>query len=123
MVSLSPASLRARSLEHAQVIVLLGGAQLEQTRSGVVELERGALGRHGVREHGHDRVQVSRVAAAGHSGTRRVLQPLDLGSAERELVEELLRLGSGDSLGKICDLQDSTQHWKETGINKGKFNP
>lgn len=114
-LSLSPDSLRARSLQHAQVVVLFGGAQFEQTPAAVVEFEGGALSRHGVGEHGHHGVEVSGVAgvspsAAGAPGTLRVLQPLDLGAAERELVKELLGLQTGNALGEVSHLQHPTHH-------------
>ena len=66
-LSLSLSSLGAGSLQHAQVIVLFGGAQLKQAASAVVEFEGSALGGHGVGEHGHHRVQVCRVVAVPHA--------------------------------------------------------
>lgn len=114
-------SLRTGSLQHSQVIVLFGGPQFEEAGPAVVKFEGSTLGSHGAREHCHYCVQVGRVATvalpsrngpgpSGGSWPRRpctrtgaaaacsssaslgLLQPLDLGTAHRQLVEELLSL-------------------------------
>jgi len=137
---LSPPSLRAGPLQHAQVIVLFGGPQFEEAGSAVVKFEGSTLGGHGAGEHGHDSVEVSRVdslpphagpepgggpgpcrpppgtgATAPSPASLGLLQPLDLGTAHGQLVEELLSLWSGDPLRQVRHLQDSTHHCRETG--------
>lgn len=111
-------SLRTGSLQHAQVVVLFGGPQFEEAGPAVVKFEGSTLGSRGAGEHCHYCVEVSRVAAVAlcshdgsgpgsgsrrgaHNGTTTTLpspaslgflQPLNLGSTHRKLVEEFFSL-------------------------------
>lgn len=118
-------SLRTGSLQHTQVIVLFGGPKFEETGPTVVKFEGSTLGSHSARKHSHYSVEVSRVTpihlhssrssswgtrATGSSSSAsvRLLQPLDLGTTHRELVEELFSVWTWNPLWQVCYLQNST---------------
>lgn len=130
-------SLRTGSLQHTQVIVLFGGPQFEEAGPAVVKFEGSTLGSHGAGEHCHYCVEVSRVVAialcsphsgpgpsggswprgtcagtgaAASSASLGLLQPLDLGTAHRQLVEELLCFWTRNPLWQVCYLENSTHH-------------
>lgn len=127
-------SLRTGSLQHTQVIVLFGGPQFEEACCAVVKFEGSTLGSHGAGEHCHYCVEMSRIVAvtlkspcgswprrtctrAGATASRStsaslgLLQPLDLGTAQRQLVEELFRLWTGNPVWQVCYLKYTTHHW------------
>lgn len=131
-------SLRTGPLQHTQVIVLFGGPQFEEAGPAVVKFEGSTLGSHGAWEHCHDRVEVSRIAAVAlrhgprpgrgswprgpctrtgataacsSSASLGLLQPLDLGTTHRQLVEELFSIWTWNPLWQVCYLEYSTYHW------------
>lgn len=50
------------------------------------------------------------TASCSSSASLGLLQPLDLGTAQRQLVEELFSLWTCNPLWKVCHLEDSTHH-------------
>lgn len=130
-------SLRTGSLQHAQVIVLFGGPQFEEAGPAVVKFEGSTLGGCGAGEHCHHCVEVSRVAAVAlcsHDGSGPAssstrwahnrttttlpppaslgfLQPLNLGSTHRKLVEEFFSLRTRNPLRQVRYLKNPTHNW------------